>query len=107
MTCLHMRLHTVVILHYACSSGEEWQKIKSAGTRPVYARRVGNMTEPLCEIADDLVAHIEKIRDPDGNVHDVLTETMKWAFAGNRGINISKHILRITPLALILCNDMI
>ena len=48
----------------------------------MYARRVGNLTEPLCEISDGLVVHIEKSRDRNGNIYDLLPILAKWAYAG-------------------------
>ena len=66
-----------------CSSGEEWKKIRSAASKQVIPRRVGNFVEPLSDIADEFVAHLGAIKDESGNVYDLQPELDKWAFQGN------------------------
>ena len=45
-------------------------------------RRVGNFVEPLCDIAEELLSHLETIQDEAGNIQDITPEMNKWAFQG-------------------------
>ena len=45
-------------------------------------RRVANFVEPLCVIAEQLLSHLETIKDESGNVADVCPELKKWALQG-------------------------
>lgn len=46
-------------------------------------RRVGNFADPLCDIVDEFLSHLNKnIMDGSGNVSDIVPELAKWAFQG-------------------------
>ena len=47
-------------------------------------RRVGNFVEPLSDIADEFLAHLESIKDKFGNVDDIRPELSKWSFQGSK-----------------------
>ncbi len=57
-----------------------WKKIRSSASKQVVPRRVGNFVEPLCDIADELLEHLESTRIESGN--DIRPEVNKWAFQG-------------------------
>ena len=48
-------------------------------------RRVGNFVEPLCDIAEEFLSHLETIQDQAGNIQDIAPEMNKWAFQGEDG----------------------
>ncbi len=62
------------------SNGEVWKEIRSSASKQVVPRRVGNFVEPLCDIADELLEHLESTRKESGN--DIRPEVNKWAFQG-------------------------
>ncbi len=65
---------------YNNSNEEVWKKIRSSASKQVVPRRVGNFVEPLCDIADELLEHLESTRKESGN--DIRPEVNKWAFQG-------------------------
>ena len=46
---------------------------------------MGNFVGPLSDIADELLAHLDTIKDKSGNVLDMRPELNKWAFQGRGG----------------------
>ena len=67
---------------YLFSKDEEWKQARSNAAKQVVPRRVGNFVEPLCDIAEELLSHLETIQDEAGNIQDVSTEISKWTFQG-------------------------
>ena len=59
-----------------------WKKTRSNATKQVVPRRVGNFVEPLSVIAEELLSHLEAIKDESGAVQDIVPEIAKWAFQG-------------------------
>ena len=74
----------VALIHFFNSGGEVWKKIRSTASKQVIPRRVGNFVEPLSDIADEFLAHLESIKDEFGNVDDIRPELSKWSFQGSK-----------------------
>ena len=64
------------------SKDEEWKQTRSNAAKQVVPRRVGNFVEPLCDIAEEFLSHLETIQDEVGNIQDIAPEMNKWAFQG-------------------------
>ena len=50
--------------------------------------------EPLCDIAEDLLSHLESIQDEAGNIQDITPEMNKWAFQGEGLFDFVSGILQ-------------
>ena len=59
-----------------------WKKTRSNAAKQVVPRRVGNFVQPLSVIADELLSHLEKVKDESGTVQDITPELQNWAFQG-------------------------
>ncbi len=62
--------------------GDIWKKTRSFAAKQIIPRRVGNFVNPLCEVADEFLEHLESLMDDSGTVADVAPEINKWAFQG-------------------------
>ena len=63
------------------SHKEDWKRIRSAVSKQVIPRRVGNLTAPLCDITDDLLENLKEIVETnDGQIEDVTEKMTAWAF---------------------------
>ena len=65
-----------------CSNKEDWKRTRSNAAKQVVPRRVNNFVEPLCTVAEQLLAHWEILQDESGNVPDIRFDLYKWAFQG-------------------------
>ena len=59
-----------------------WKKTRSNAAKQVVPRQVSNFVEPLCTVAEQLLAHWETIQDESGSIADIRSDLYKWAFQG-------------------------
>ncbi|XP_064393529.1 probable cytochrome P450 49a1 isoform X2 [Halichondria panicea] len=60
---------------------EDWKRIRSATSKQVIPRRVGNLTPPVCDATDDLLNQMTKMSsENNGRIEDVMHLITKWAF---------------------------
>ena len=78
-----MYLYFFLLLFLHARAGEVWKKTRSSAAKQIIPRRVGNFVEPLCEITEDFLDHLETKMDDSGNVADMPPEINKWAFQGH------------------------
>ncbi len=70
--------------------GDIWKKTRSFAAKQIIPRRVGNFVNPLCEVADEFLEHLESLMDDSGTVADVAPEINKWAFQGRNSSSVIK-----------------
>ncbi len=74
-----MKLHVSSVSIYR--DGEDWKRIRSAISKQVIPRRVGNLTPVLCDVTDDLLAYLEEvISKKNGRIDDITPLVTMWAF---------------------------
>ncbi len=59
---------------------EEWKRLRSLASKQIAPRRVRNFVDPMCDIVDDFIGHLEGIMDDQGNIADIPPEVSKWTF---------------------------
>lgn len=85
------------------SNGPEWKNIRVNAGNQILPRRVANFTEPLAIVADELIEHLERIKDENGNVQNMRPELQKWAFKGKTYSGIQDGVLTCTKI--VGCQD--
>ena len=76
------KLDTCSLITIPLRKGELWKTSRSNAAKQVVPRRVGNFVEPLSVFADELLSHLEKVKDESGTVQNIGQELSKWAFQG-------------------------
>jgi len=73
-----------------------------ASAKQIVPRRVGNFVEPLSIISEELMSHLDRIKDDSGNIEDVKPELYKWAFQGACIVSLLSYLLFYCTLKSLL-----
>ena len=76
-------------IFYTFRYDKEWKRIRSAISKQVIPKRVGNLTAPICDITDDLLNYLSKTNN--GKIDDITPIITKWTFQSESKIDRVLH----------------